>query len=474
MRDVEMMIDQVPDSQVRLLAQDAWRCYQAGVHRSAVTATWTAVITDIVAKIVWLAEEDDPGARRFRDQLRQAQQQGLDGSGISAMQGIEKTLLDKAVEFELLDKVGARMLNRIREDRNLCVHTSLNNDNAVHDPGEETARAHLVTALTLLLTHPPLGGNRLFDRFIDHVCDARFVLSEAHLLANFHDRLRGRTRRQIIEVAAKHALCEGATDGRLPEDECADRMAKALLLFASRDRESARAATAKGMGKFAGLDAEQKLRALGRLGDQDFFWDSLPADQHDHLKALVADLDVNKRLPGNFADAWKGLSALLRVLSLTGSDQARARLPELENQFNELPQDRKMLAASDRPAHHFVQVVVSTLKKARSFSTGGFAGQALVRHARFLDLDSLHAALRAWGGNCECYYSHPMPNAAVELFHATKRLGHERITLFGEFLTMLPLDDDGSYYYAALAETLQAEGYTLPEPPAAEPEEVTA
>ncbi|GAA2679599.1 MULTISPECIES: hypothetical protein [Actinosynnema] len=468
MRDVESLIDQVPNPQVRKLTRDAWRCYQAGVHRAAVISTWTAVNDDIIGKIVWLAEEGDSEAQKFRENLRRVQQSGLTKDGVVAMQKIEQGLLETAVKFELLDRIGERGLNRIREDRNLCVHTSLNSSDEPYEPGEENARAHLVTALTLLLNHPPLGDSRLRDRFLAYVCDPHFVLSREHILASFHDRIRSKGRLGLIKLAAKHALLELPAEGRLPDIECADRMAKILVLFASRDRAAVREAVAKVMDRFAGLDAEQKLRTLIRLGDGDFFWDSLQGDQHEYLKALVANQGVHKIRPGD--QVTRAMFELLSLLSLVGSEQAREQLPELENRFNLLDTHLKMSAAILRPARYFVPVVLATLQKATSGFVGGKAGKALAEHAQFLDLDTLRRALQAWGGNYECLNGRYMRVTAVQLFHATEHLGRERIEVFGEFLTALSLHSDESDY-TALAETLQTNEYTPPAPSAAGPEE---
>jgi hypothetical protein len=55
------------------------------------------------------------------------------------MQSIESTLLDKAAEFELIDSIGMRELERIREDRHLCVHPSLRALGDVYEPRPEVA-----------------------------------------------------------------------------------------------------------------------------------------------------------------------------------------------------------------------------------------------------------------------------------------------------------------------------------------------
>jgi hypothetical protein len=63
----------------------------------------SAVSADIIVKLVRLADEGDAGAQVFRNAVTDAQDKGLTSGGVSAMQKIEASLVDKAVEFELID-----------------------------------------------------------------------------------------------------------------------------------------------------------------------------------------------------------------------------------------------------------------------------------------------------------------------------------------------------------------------------------
>lgn len=78
--------------------------------------------TDIIGKLIELADGDDGKAKLFSAKVIAAQSKGISTDGVKQMQQIENELLDTAVEFELIDSVGKRELERIREDRNLCVH----------------------------------------------------------------------------------------------------------------------------------------------------------------------------------------------------------------------------------------------------------------------------------------------------------------------------------------------------------------
>ncbi|MFI5591105.1 hypothetical protein ACIA5G_39060 [Amycolatopsis sp. NPDC051758] len=153
--DLETLVAQVWSPDVRPLAEEAWRCYNAGAIRASIAATWSAVTADIIVKLIRLADEGDKGAQAFRQQVTDAQDKGLTPEGVRAMQAIEASLVDKAVDFELIDTIGKRELDRIREDRHLCSHPSLRMEGEVYNPRPEAARGHLAIALSTLLVHPP-------------------------------------------------------------------------------------------------------------------------------------------------------------------------------------------------------------------------------------------------------------------------------------------------------------------------------
>jgi hypothetical protein len=103
MPELETLLTQVWNPETRPLAEEAWRSYNAGAIRASIAATWTAVTSDIISKLVYLADDGDRGAVAFRGDLAAAQAKGLTPDGVRAMQALESELLDKAVSFELID-----------------------------------------------------------------------------------------------------------------------------------------------------------------------------------------------------------------------------------------------------------------------------------------------------------------------------------------------------------------------------------
>ncbi|SMC72117.1 hypothetical protein [Lentzea albidocapillata] len=455
MADMETQITQVWNPDTRPLVEEAWRCYNSGAVRASIATTWTAVTADIITKLIQLADGGDVSAVAFRTEITNAQEKGITPDGVRAMQNIEAALLAKATEFELIDSIGQRELERIREDRNLCVHPSLRSFSEVYEPHPEVARGHLAVALATLLTHPPTQGGRIGQAYLDYTCDPSFVPAVSHIQANFYDRVRATARTNIVKLAAKHALRELDTGGRLPNIEYANRSALVLYAFAQRDRELVRSAVAGQRIHFQTLEGEVQLRALVRLGDQDFFWDLVDRPLCERLEGLLT------RTLG--AESWEPLRAdIAASLATVTSSYTRARIPALEQRFATLSELHRMNVVATRPHPYFVPVVLKFLAEAGSWRTGEQAGQLLVQHSFFLRIEDLQTALTAWANNYECRTAAQMPDLAVALFRNTASLGAEQPAAFVSFLARvqsLAEVGDSYYRYPSLEAALRAEGH---------------
>ncbi|MGW4528890.1 hypothetical protein [Amycolatopsis sp. NPDC004378] len=455
--DLETLVAQVWSPDVRPLAEEAWRCYNAGAIRASIAATWSAVSADIIVKLVRLADEGDAGAQVFRKEVTAAQEQGLKPDGVRAMQKIEASLVDKAVEFELIDTIGKRELDRIREDRHLCAHPSLRLGGEVYDPRPEAARGHLAIALSTLLVHPPTQGRKLVEEFKNFICDPLFASSPSHIRATFHDRVRPATRRSIIKIAARAAMLELDPDGRMPADAHADRMAFALRAFAEVDRDAVRDAVGEARERLRVHDVAIQLRTLVRLADDDYFWTSVDLSLATHFQALL-NVPIT-------AGQWDPLPPdVASRLAVVGSGYARERLPGLTGRFDQLNDFHRQQVVAARPCEFFVPKVIEMLRMAGSWRTGEQVGRLLVQHAGFLSLDALGAALTAWFDNSQCRDAAEMPGLAVQLVHATAHLGAARGPLFADFVAKCEAAaGTGEYYsYPDLKSALHSLGLLPP------------
>jgi hypothetical protein len=445
--DVENYLAQVWSPDVRPLVEEAWRSYNAGAIRAAIAATWTAVNADIIIKLGRLADDGDTTAATFQTNVTKAQDLGITPEGVRAMQSIEDNLLTEAANFELIDTIGVRELKRIREDRNLCVHPSLRPLGEVYDPRPEVARAHLAVALSTLLVHPPTQGRKAVEDFTNYICDPLFVATAPHIQAAFFDRVRVATRGNIIKVAAKHALLETPLPPsvQLSSTDVADRMASALSAFALRDREFVRTTVVDLHSRFQRVDGAAGLRALIRLGDQDYFWDMIDEPTAARFNAMLTSAAVP-------ADPWTPFPADTALyFASVRNDIARNRLPILEQRFNTMSLLHRMAVVHAHPDPYFIEAVIDFMKNAYSFRTGEQVGLLAVLHAPYFNTEALEALLAEWAANIQCREAKMMPELAVSLFRSTAHLGHSRIETFRGFLeTVRGVDPDPDPYYTYL------------------------
>jgi hypothetical protein len=439
--DLETLVAQVWSPDVRPLAEEAWRCYNAGAIRASIAATWSAVSADIIVKLIRLADEGDKGAQAFRKEVTGAQEKGLNPEGVRAMQKVEASLVDKAVQFELIDTIGKRELDRIREDRHLCAHPSLRSAGEVYNPRPEVARGHLAVALSTLLVHPPTQGGKLLEEFKNFICDPLFAPSPPHIRAAFHDRVRSATRKSIIQVAAKAAMLEIDPDGRMPADAHADRMAIALRAFAEGARDMVRDAVSEARERLQILDGAIQLRTLVRMADDDYFWASV--DQ-----ALAARFQALLDAPTTVVP-WEPLPPEIAArFALVGNAFARERLPGLPSRFGQLDAHHRRQVIAIRSSEFFVPEVIELLRTAGSWRSGEEVGRLLVSHAEFLTVGTLGDALTAWFDNGQCREAAAMPGLAVQLVHATSHLGAARGPLFADFVARCETSAGAGEYYA--------------------------
>ncbi|GAT68786.1 hypothetical protein PS9374_04451 [Planomonospora sphaerica] len=428
MLDLEGHLHRVWNPDVRPVMEEALRCYTAGAIRASIAQTWIAVVADLTEKIVRLADEDDGQAKNFRTQLLTAQQAGLTPEGVSAMQGVERSIVDTAADLELIDTITARELERLRQDRHLCVHPSLRMMGETYQPLPESARAHMAIALDGLLIHPPAQGRKVIEDFMAHVAEPRFSTSPAHLTATFFTRVRPAARRQIVDLAAKHALAELPGPPEIAASLLADRMAVSLKAFAEKDHAMVATALAKSLDRLRRAEGPVQLRAAARLAALDVFWDLIDQPLADRLDELVA-----QTAPSSFWDTVPAEDA--EALAMTRVAQARSLLPKLETTFTSLSANNRALVMARHIAPFFAAQVPGLLSDAAGWRQAEeLTRTAVVPYGPLLSVDSLQQTLQAWAANVQCRTAGGMLALAVELYRTTAHLRPADRSIWVSFL----------------------------------------
>ncbi|MDG9709614.1 hypothetical protein [Streptomyces sp. DH10] len=407
MQSLEERIARVWHQEVRPLVDDAFRCHSTGTPRAAIVATWTAVCTDIIHKLYQLAEDGDGKAAEIVAKLNEARGK-LDGAAIKIVEDVEKKLLEDALDLELIDGIEHRQLLRLKEDRNLCAHPSLRSLGDVFAPTGDYARAHLVAALDALLVHPPTQGRKAFDRYIAHVDDPSFVGHADYLVQMFAQRVKSSAWKQIVAIAAKHAMLELPVPetSSIPASMAADRHALCLIAFAQHDRDAVREAVTKTMAKFNELPIDRQLKGLARLGEFDVFTDALDPTVCQQIGTYVDQVQ--------YPPAGTKARRVIDVIALAGSDAIRARIPALASKFAEFEPYQQANVIAAKPSAYFTDVVAEILAAAGSYRDAEhFAESVVIPLAGFIQPEQLEGILTAWAENLDCRAASKMPEIAA-------------------------------------------------------------
>lgn len=423
MNDLEEQVGRVWNPDVRPLVAEAFRCYSTGAARACIALTWIAVCADLIEKINRLAEDGEAQATALANKIEGARGR-TDPPAIQIMQDIEKTVLDAATELDLLDAVEKRELARLREDRNLCAHPSLRPLGELYEPSLEYARAHLAVALSALLTHPPSQGRKAMERFRAHIIDPSFSGSSEYLIHVFFDNVKASTRRQIVQVAVKHAVLELDAPDPPGAVIVANRMATCVLIFAKRDRDLVKEAMKKTAERLHEVDGGVQLRTAGRLGDLDVFWAALDDATRSQLDMVITNIPTPVPWPDQLDENTAAVLALVSV------DNIRSRISALKAKFELLSSRDRATVISRRPSQYFAEWIPGLLRDASSFRGAEYmTSAAVIPCGRHLSMVQLSEILHNWAENDQCRQASGMLQLSLELYAATAHLrpGNEEI-----------------------------------------------
>lgn len=239
----------------RAQIQEAVNCYRAGAYRSTIIATWIAVLFDFISKLRELEMSGDARAAAKLAEFDGARQNG----DISASLTFERTLVNSACkDFELLSPIEATDIQRLLEDRNRCAHSSMLSTDEPYSPSAELARAHVESAVSFFIRHPPVQGKAALERVFQDVKSEYFPTEDEQALAFFQSGPLGRARAPLVR-----SVVIGITKDLLSET----RVAKERLRQFAALRAIARLYSTEFKAALATLLPEK----ASKLPDEDFF-----------------------------------------------------------------------------------------------------------------------------------------------------------------------------------------------------------
>jgi hypothetical protein len=247
--------------------REAVKCYWADAFRSAVVATWLAVVYDLVDKIRELAAQGSGEAKTLLDEftnIQEALDNDDEGQVAKALEW-ERNILVKARErLKLFTDHQFRDLARLRDDRHKCAHPTFNKGETPFQPSPEQVRAHIRHAIEHLLSQPPVQGAEAVRAAIAVVGDDLFPTDPDKAMARLEPMLTRAPENVIRRIVDK--LLEG--------------FAKRGDRLSASERTLAALSAVMSMNQAAGED--QFRKTVNRLGL------AVPAPDFELFAALVA------------------------------------------------------------------------------------------------------------------------------------------------------------------------------------------
>ncbi|MGB3403534.1 MAG: hypothetical protein WBA77_12680 [Microcoleaceae cyanobacterium] len=233
--DLDELILRCRDKASKKLIQEAVSCYRAGAYRSCIVATWNAIVFDFMHKLRELELFGDKEAKKQLEEfenLRSSKQ-------FRELWQFESNIPERAQKnFELISIVEQSDIERLFEDRSRCAHPSMTSLEEPFEATAELARYHLRSAVTHLLSRPPVQGRTARDRIFQAIQSDYFPKDPELAIKHFEHSPLARARLTLIKD-----VVIGLTKSLLTDDHSEDereRQFSALIAISSMYHQQTR------------------------------------------------------------------------------------------------------------------------------------------------------------------------------------------------------------------------------------------
>lgn len=417
--DLDELVMQVRDRTSRAYLQEAVAAYRGKAFRSAVVATWLAVVFDIISKIRELANQGDGQAIQEIEKIDRA----IAANNIPAMQNIEAALLGLAKSpFEFLTDREVKDLERLRDDRHHSAHPAFVQPGAMFVPSPDLVRSHIVHAASHLLRHPAVQGKSALSRIKSDLLQPSFPSDRERAIQYFTTKYLNHVRHTLIEsliVVFLKSLVARAEAALLGKEQAIGHCLAAIaiehpLVYDRVFREQIKHLT-------DGVGDDTLMRVFSVLPTDPQCWTRL--DEPVRLR-MTEILSQFSRGEGSDIEGFDN-SADVFVLLLA------ICVPELKKDvqrlFRRLSRSVQVEFIGKYPRIEVVPLAVEVFASARSFrGAESLAQSILIPLAPVVNAEHIRAFLSATQENAQIWDAGGMPDIVLEFFEATSR--HHRAT----------------------------------------------
>ncbi len=424
--DLESITERVREPDSRTYVREAIAAYQAGAFRSAVIATWIAVVFDSTLKLRELAAQESGWARDEINKIDKA----IESQNTPVLQTFEKDLIEFLHTNQLVSARGATDLRRLYEDRNACAHPAFHDAAMLYQPSPESVRAHLVGSVEHLLSQSPRQGRALVEWFFHQLSSPSLPTDPEHLERFIHLRFIDRAREGALTMLSS-CIFKWLVLQTEPSLEKQERLLVqvAQIIYAARPGRF-REGVEREMGKHPPLSEEQIPRLMYVVSAVPASFDWLNEADQLKFRAIVQKWEgVPKPLPPmEFAPAALKSAAEDAFERYRTDDWRSGRALEIAACFR----DDKFVdpcielfgeSGGWREAESRASRLLQVLRRRDSLTTG--------RLDRILELA---------GGNSQIWDASKMPELFERLWHLSDPDDAHQLSSWRKFLADVQVD----------------------------------
>jgi hypothetical protein len=440
--DLDELLVTIRERESRRLIEEAIAAYRGGALRSAIVATWIAVVADLFAKIRETATGGDRAAFQYITELDSAIEKNL----LPKLQEIERGLLDKASnDFGLFTPHERKDLERLLEDRHMCAHPALVRKEFLFQPTPELVRAHIVHAIQHVLSKEPVQGKTILDQIFKDLLSQSFPTDKEQIRLFMKGKYLSNPRpalvRNLLEALFKIATgSERDFIGR--EDKVALSFATVgecqTALFDDYAPDIVRKVTAK-------LDADRLMYVPRVVSADPRIWKWLLEPQKVQISQLIRSVSVEE-------------------LKQFGMLQA-ANVPELgeiiARRFGSLDRESKIAFLSGSPILSLKNEALELFASSPAFRAAESRMEGLILpYASYFDVEDILLILKAVEDNGQIHAASGIPPLMETFLDQTVHLLPKTKVYWNDFLFTMSKgkDIDDHYSFPGIRKRLKEKG----------------
>ncbi len=178
---IEQLYDKIRDARTKEYFDEVLSCFYSKNYRSAVVMLYSVVICDLVFKLHRLVDiYNDDVATNILSEIEKQQ------TANPKSPDWENTLREELLKRRrILTSSSSVHLDNLQKDRHICAHPVLTNDIELHRPNKISVHAHIINALSEILTIPAFLEKELTEQIVNDLSEQRKIIRSVEQIKNY-------------------------------------------------------------------------------------------------------------------------------------------------------------------------------------------------------------------------------------------------------------------------------------------------